>query len=821
MLILLDHLRLAIKSPFRNFQKNILYGSLNILGLAIAFATLILVSIYWYQETSYESFHSKADRIYRPTHYFNSGNGYEVHFARIPDNYVNHLPQDVPEIEELIRFQNKEQKYLRIGEKRFKPKHAYVTDAAVFKVFDFPLLAGDAQTALANPNSIVLTESLAKKYFAKANVIGEEIKVTNDYSDEEKTFKVTGVMQDLPRNTHLPVELFFSFENEESRRGWAYVYTLLNEGVSIADVEEKIPAFLNKYREEDTNTEVDLKFQALSDIHLNSNLAREIQPNGDLFYIKIFFWVGLLVWIIALVNFTNLNTALAMGRGKEIGVRKVLGASKSNLILFTLAESIVYALVALVLGVLMAFLLFPSFSDLTNVSILPRLDYFILFLVMLALLSGVLAGILPALIMTSIQVLQAIKQGNNWVMNKRRERLNVKRIMIAIQFCATIVLIASAMVAHHQFKFISDKNLGLQSEQIMAISELPQKVKSQYPIFKNRIQSLPGVKTVSACMQTPSSEIRDAGSVLIKGVNENREEAPMMDMQVIDPDFIRMMEVELLAGEDFTAKVNMKKVPEFNKDYTPQNYLAETPRSYLINETAMKQLGWNSPEEAIGQQINWSIGPYELAYGPISGVTKDFHQETLRNKVDPLLMIVEPMWLGNFLLQVETKNLDQTIASIEAVWNELFPYTLEYHFLDDLFNRLYQQDQVQLKLLSFLAIIAIVISFMGLISLVAYALKRRSKELAIRRVIGADLRALTMLIGKEYFWILGISAMIGIPISYWQISKWLENFAYHIDISPVVYLASILLVYLLLLLTIYWQTFKATTDNPINALRDD
>ena len=821
MSLFLDYFRLAIKSPFRNFQKNIIYGSLNILGLAIAFATLILVSIYWYQETNYESFHSNADRIFRSTHYFNSGSGYEVHFARVPASYVNHLPEDLPEVEHLIRFQNKEQKYLRIGEKRFKPKNAYVTDADVFKVFDFPLIEGDPETVLANPNSIVLTETLAQKYFSKSNVIGEEIIVTGDYSEEEKIFKITGIMKDLPKNTHLPVDLFFSFGNEQERSGWAYVYVLLKKGSNIIKVESKIPDFIAKYSTAQTSNEVDLKFQPLKDIHLESHLAREIQPNGDVFYIKIFFWVGLLVWIIALVNFTNLNTALAMGRGKEIGVRKVLGASKANLILLTLVESVVYALVALGLGGLIAFIVYPSFSDLTNTTILPAMTYFVPTLIGLALLSGLLAGILPALILASIQILQAIKQGNNWAMKKRREGLNVKRIMIAVQFCATIILIASAMVAHHQFKFISDKNLGLKSEQILAISELPQKVKSQYPIFKNRVKSLPGVSAVSACMQTPSSEIRDAGPVLVKGINEDSGQAPMMDMQVIDPDFIRMMGVEFLAGEDFTGKVKMKEIPEFNKDYTPQNYLAETPRSYLINETAMKQLGWNSPEEAIGQEIKWSIGSFELAYGPVKGVTKDFHQETLRNKIDPLVMVVEPLWLGNFLLQIETKNLDKTIASIEGIWNELFPYTLEYSFLDDLFNRLYQQDQVQLKLLSILTLIAIVISFIGLISLVAYALKKRSKELAIRRVIGADLRALITLIGKEYFWILAVAAVIGIPISYFQVSKWLENFAYHIEISPVVYLLSIALIYILLLLTIYLQTFKATIENPVHALRDD
>ena len=276
-----------------------------------------------------------------------------------------------------------------------------------------------------------------------------------------------------------------------------------------------------------------------------------------------------------------------------------------------------------------------------------------------------------------------------------------------------------------------------------------------------------------------------------------------------------------MAGEDFTANEVLEKTPAYSETYTPQQYLASTPRKYLINETAMKQLGWNDPSEAIGQQINWSIGGFQLAYGPVTGIIKDYHQESLKNKVDPLLLTIEPIWLSNILIKVETKNLEKTIASIETVWNDLFPYALEYSFLDELYNKLYQQDRVQLQLLSILSAIAILISFMGLIGLVAYALKTRSKELAIRRVIGANLTNLTMLIGKEYLWILAIAAVVGIPISYQWVSEWLQNFAYHIDISIPIYLVVVILIFGLLIGTVYMQTFKAIVENPVEALREE
>lgn len=815
---MLIRLSIAIKSAIRNFQKNWQYGSLNILGLAIAFATLILVATYLYQETTYESFHENVDRIYRPTYSFDNQAGYAVQFARIPSDFINELPNDIPEIEKLIRFQNQEQKYIRIEDQRFKPKHAYITDADVFEVFTLPLIAGDPKTALANPNAVVLTESLAKQYFGTVDIVGNELMITGDYSEEEETFKVTGVMRDLPVNSHLPIDLLFSFGGEEERTRWAYIYTLLAEDASIESVKNKMDDFVVKYSD---SKFIAFPFQSLKDIHLQSNLAREIKPNGQLLYVKIFFWVGLFVWLIALVNFANLSAALAMSRGKEIGVRKVLGASKGNLVFFALAETTIYSLMALLLGGLLAASIFSVFSNLTGVQLLPPLPFFIGALVGIAILTGLLAGILPAFAATSMKMLQIIKQGNNWSMKSRSNGINVKRAMITIQFCATIILMGSAFIAHQQFKYINNKNLGLDSEQTIAIPSVPSKVVDNYITFKNRLKEIAGIQQVTACMQMPSSEIRDVGPVSIYGANQSEEQIPMMDMQIIDPDFIEMMEIELLAGEDYTANEILKKTPTYTENFTTGQYLTTTPRKYLINETAMKQLGWSEPSEAIGQQINWSIGNFQLSYGPVTGIIKDYHQESLRNKVDPLILTVEPIWLSNILIKVETQNLEETIAGIETIWNDLFPYALEYSFLDELYNKLYQQDRVQIQLLSILSAIAILISFMGLIGLVAYALKTRSKELAIRRVIGANLMNLTMLIGKEYLWILTIAAIVGIPISYQWVSEWLQHFAYHIDISLPIYLVVVFLIFSLLIGTVYLQTFKATVENPVEALREE
>jgi putative ABC transport system permease protein len=812
---------ISIRSFIRSLRKNWLYGSLNILGLTLAYSCLILVATYLFHETTFESFHHQADRIYRATYHMKSASDFDVHWARVPEDFINQLPADIPEIQKLIRFDNQEQRYLRVGENRIRPKHAYVTDADIFEVFDYRLIAGDKSSALAKPHSMVLTTSMAERLFGSKEVIGKEVMISRDWSAVEVPYQVTGMIEDVPSNTHMPVELFLSYDDEAARTGWAYTYIMLKEGATIGEVEGKMTDFVAKYTDPEATMAVDIQFQPLSSIHLQSHLAREIKPNGQKLYVKIFFWAGIFIWLIALVNFSNLSAALALDKGKEVGVRKILGAKQGQLVMTAFAETLCYSLVALLVASIIAYLAMPAFSHLTGTSNLISLKLLGVIVIPVALLNGIVAGILPATIMLGINVLTVLKKGNKWSMKGSSRGLNLKKVMITIQFGATIILIASAFIAQRQFHYINEKNLGIDIDQVLAIPRLPGQVQEGYAAFKNRVKQIPGVKGVAACMEVPSREIRDSGPVLVKGQNLEVNQAPLMDIQVVDPDFVDLLDLELLAGSDFTRDVRLSEPPTFNEEYSPAEYLATNPRKYLINETAMFKLGWTNPEEAIGQEIKWSIGSFELAYGPIAGVIKDYHQETLKNKVDPIVMTVEPIWLSNFLIKVDTRDLATTLAGITGVWADMFPYALEYDFLDELFSRLYANDRMQWQLLILLASLAMIIAFIGLISLVAYALQTRAKELAIRRVVGARLLDLTKLMGKEYFWYVSIAALIAIPISYKIVVTWLQNFAYQIKVSPVYYLLAIAAVFALLFVTVGLQTLTATGNQPIKALRED
>jgi putative ABC transport system permease protein len=816
--MLLNYLKVA----FRNYRKNKLYASLNTLGLAIGYAAFILIGIYVQFETSFENFHARADRTYRITYEFNNGNGYQVHWARLPFDYINQLPEAMPEVDKLIRFQNHERKYIRVGEEKFRPEHSYITDKEVFEVFDFELIKGNPETALAEPHSLVLTETLAKKYFGNENPMGKQVFIIGEYTTDETAFKVTGVMKDQPSNSHMPVNLFMSFENEQQRTWWAYIYILLKEGTRIESVEAKIADFVAKH-DENGAQRITVFFQPLKDIHLHSNLAREIVPNGNALYVKIFIFVGLFILAIAMINYLNLSSALSIARSKEVGMRMILGAEKKQLVRFALLESILYHFMAALLGLIIAKASFPYFEELMETTIPIPWVTILSGLGITILIGGLISGIYPAFALTSMSSLKMINHNKSFSLGRNSgSSFNLKRALVGIQFCVSILLVSSAWIAYNQVTYLHQKNLGMDKDQVIAIPGIPNPVTDKYTTFRDQVQSVPGVKSVSACMEVPSREIRDVGPALVQGRNQDPAKAPMLDMQVISPGFLETMGLELVAGEDRTDQYIFTGPPAFGEDLTPEQYFKQQPRTYMINETAMRKLGFEKPEEAVGQLMSWSISTYELAVGPITGVVKDFHQETLKNKVDPTVMIVEQIWLRTFLLKVGTENIEKTVAGIQKVWDDMYPsYPMEYHFLDDLYNQLYKSERSQLKLMISFSLLAIFIAILGLFSLIAYSLQTRTREIAIRRILGASLHDLMQLIGKEYLIVLILGGIVAIPVSYFWVKDWLANFAYRVEISPLVYLLSVGLVIALLLGTVGFQTLRSANGNPAHDLRDE
>jgi len=811
-----------IKVILRNIYKTRFYALINVWGLAIGYASFILVMIFLYYETSFEEFHSKHSKIYRVTYSYNSGNNYDVKWARVPVSYINELPDEFPEVKQLVRFQNHERKYIQVNEEKFRPEYAYTTDSEVFEVFDLPMIVGDPRLALKEPFSVVLTESLANKYFGSTDILGEDIVVLGDWNPEETRYKVTGIIQDIPSNTHLPVDMLFSFNGEEERTGWAYVYILLEEKTNIESLEYKIHDFIQKYADKESADKVGFEFQNLSDIHLHSDLAREIVPNSNINYVYLFLVIGISLLLIAQINFTNLFSAMMIGRIRETGLRKILGANKNQIFNHLLLESVFNQFAALMLAAVLSAFIYPYFQSLTGLKLNVNMPLFTSGMLFLAVLSAISTMIYPLIILNKSKTIDAIKQSGTKNIGVGSRLLNLKNLLLMLQYSMSVLLIGSALIASDQFRFLNNSNLGISKEQILAIPAVPDKVRDGFQSFKNQLLTVPNILNVTSCMEVPSREIRDAGPVLVKGINDDPELAPVMDIQVIDHHYLETLGIELVAGTNIPDNLEPETIPEFNEDYDFIDFLGDKRRVYLINETAMKQLGWQSPGEALGREINWSISDINLAFGPISGIVKDYHQESLKNTIDPTILVYEPVWLRTFLIKLRTDDIEGTMDFIHSTWDKLFPqYPMEYHFLDDMYEDLYKTERINLKLLFMLCGLTVFISFIGLLGLVAYSLQTKTKEMAVRKILGATIPGLIRMMSKEYMVLLVAAAIVAIPISYHFVEDWLQQYAYKTDISFINYGITLILMVSIILLTIGIQTIKTYFINPADTLREE
>ncbi|MDW7692628.1 FtsX-like permease family protein [Flammeovirgaceae bacterium SG7u.111] len=803
-----------LKIIFRHLYRNKPFTFINLFGLAIGLSVTLFVALFIYNEMNYEQMHSKADRIFRLSMHLHSGN-YDTQWARVNADWVNNLQAEIPEVERLVRFQDYQPRNVKVGEHTFKVENAYTTDADVFEVFDFNLFEGDTSSALSNPYSVVLTASMAQKFFGKTDVVGQEIEILDDTKLENTVYLVTGVMDDLPSNTHLPVNMLASFASGEERKGWAYTYLLLHDQ-NPSSVEGKMPSFILKHAGEEDAQTIDLFLQNIKTIHLHSDLAREIMPNGKMSYLYLFGSVGLFVLLMSCINFINLNTAQSLKRMREIGVRKVLGSSKFDLVAYFFFESFIIASVATVLGLLLVTETLPFFRDFSPIAI--PITTLLPFALTVILFIAFVASYYPAFILTRQRAVSAMKSKNGFT--PYTGKFNTKNILVSAQLVLCITLISGALITRSQFHYLMDKNLGLEKEQVLALTDIPDPVKYKFDLLKQQLNQLPEVKAVAGAMQVPSSEIRDVGSVYAEGMTADLENPPVMDIQVIDKEFIDLMGVELVAGRAFLEN-KTADVSQADRDNL-LDYLQAQPREYLINETAARLVGWNSPEEALGKEFSWSIGGVNLQRGQIIGVVKDFHQESLRNGIEPLVMVHEPVWVRNVLVKIDGGHVQEAMGKIATLWKANFPnYPLKYSFLDELYDRLYENEKKQLQLMYLFTGLAIFISFIGIFGLISYMLKTREKEIAVRKVLGANLSSITVLLTKNFLFPAVVGVFFAVPLTWSVMEKWLQGFAYRIEISGLSFMIAIAFIFSILMVAVLGQLSKLAKTNIAKTLRSE
>ncbi len=757
--------------------------------------------------------HSQRDRIYRLAMHNDDGN-YQREWARFNRSWINYMKEDMAEVEEFIRFQNYYPRDFGRGEDTYKIPFAYSVDAGVFRVFDFELLRGNPETALTEPFSIVLTETIAQRIFGDEDPMGKRLKTPQAMGEKLQTYRVTGIMKDLPSNTHLPVNLFTSFASPEERQGWAYIYILLKPQAKIASVEAKTEAFIQKRGGDDEHKTLDIAYQALASIHLDSDLSREIVPNGKRSRVYLFAAVGIFIFLMSAINFVNLNVAQAFQRQREMGVRKLLGSSARNLMAYFLIQAQMVTFLAAILGMVFLFLFLPYFKAFTPVAQSP---WFMLPMALgLSLLTGLLAGYFPGLMFSGAGSLQALKGRSNPASSRKGN--GMKNVLVSVQLILCIVLISSAYITQSQFSYLIHKNLGFDREHVLALTNLPQAVKEKREFIKEQLLHLSGVSQVSASMEVPSREIKDMGPIYAEGMSQAPDNKPVMDAQVVDQDFLALMDIELLAGRNFRKR----PVYDIEKDFggDAYKYFEDSPREYILNETAANMLGWHSPEEALGKSFSWSISDIQLKRGPVIGVIQDYHQESLKNAIKPVVYFIEPMWLGNTLIKVKGDQIPETLAQVQGIWKEQFPeYTMEFAFLDSLYHKLYETERKQLQLIYIFSGLAILIAFMGIFGILSYVLKSREKEIAIRKVLGANLTSLAVLLSRKFVYLTLMGMALAVPLTWYAMEAWLQNFEYRISIQGFNFALALLVIFGVLFLTVALQMQKVARQNPVNTLR--
>ncbi|HTQ29527.1 MAG TPA: ABC transporter permease [Puia sp.] len=788
-----------LKIAFRNLWRHRVFSFINILGLTVGMTAFFLIFLYVRFELSYDAQHSKANRIYRivcdiktPTETINA-NG--------PSWAVGpHIKNEFPEIETSVRIDNASL-LVRKGDIKFQEENSLFADSDFFRVFDFKLLKGNPKTALEDPLSLVLTETTAKKYFGKSDPMGQTVLLT----DGNYNAKVTGIMADIPDNSTIKADMLVSMATLTKKFNpglddqWGNysdkTYLLLKPGTDAKALERKIPGFLERRNGDEMK-----KFQMyptlflepLRDVYLRS--TRDGSKTGNISNVYIFSIVAIFILLIACFNFVNLTTARSVERAKEVGIRKVVGAARSQLTRQFIGESVILCLLAFLLSVLFSLLLLHPFNQLSGKIISHNIfsqpfNLFILFLT--ALLIGLVAGFYPALVLSSFQPITVLK--GRFATGTRG--IFLRKGLVVTQFTISIVLIIATLVVYNQMHYMRSQDLGFNMEHKLIVDTHGD---DAGPTFKQAVSGLPNVVSVSMAGSVPGGGNPGAYSQI-----ENTKgdmQIANLDLYFVDFDYIPQFKMKMLSGRVFS-----------------RDFGSDTTQAMIVNEAAMKMFGYRTPEQIVGKKFDqWG------RKGTIIGVVKDFHFRSLQEVIKPLSIRIEPGGCSLVCINVSGKDLPGTISRIESKWKTLIPHRpFSYYFLDEFFDKQYRSEDRFGRLFLNFAVLAIFISCLGLLGLASYSTMQRTKEIGIRKVMGASVSNIVNLLSKDFLKLVGISFVIAAPVAWYFMYKWLQGFAYRISIGWEVFAAAAFLALLIALLTVSFQAIRAAVANPVESLRTE
>jgi putative ABC transport system permease protein len=792
-------------TAWRNLRRNKLYTTINIFGLSVGLAACLLIGVYISHELSYDKFNVNANRIVRATMEYGSAGTINT-TATTGTKVGPQFKRMFPSIEEYARTFITHN-VVKSGDKIFDEPRILYADPSFFKIFSFHIVEGDALTALDAPDKIVITQSMAKKYF------GNEDALNKTLTSGGKDLRVSAVCEDVPQSSQIKFDFATQFLNlgngVKDETWWTanwITYFLLHNEKDIPLLQKQIIDYM---KTPGVKTDAGLQgkdyltyhLEPLIKVHLYSSLAG-FEPNGSITYIYMFAVIALLILIIACANYTNLATAQSSGRSGEIGMRKVMGASKRQVFLQFMSESSMVTFIAAILALVLSVLLIPYFNSITGkqftATVLlqpaPLVSLFIF-----TLIVSFFAGLYPALILSGTQIMNVLKKGFNFTGGNNL----LRKTLIVAQFGISVFLIIYTIIILQQMHFMQTKNLGYDKEHIVVLP-IGGNMLQNFQSLKNAFAQVRGVESITASYETPEYVEWGDG---ITATDEKGKHDISLNAMPVDLDFIKTMKMQLMAGRDFQQS-------DFAMMDTSNNY-ANFHLPYIINETLAKKIGW-TPQQAIGRTIE------NRTTGPVVGVVKDFNFSSLHDPIGPLVIFLGRDFSRDFMLRINSNDMQSTLDRLQSVWKQRVPdRPFNYHFLDDDYNKLYLAEQRTSKLFGVAAGLAIVLACLGLFGLAAFTTVQRTKEIGIRRVLGANISSITLLVAKNFLQLISIAIVIAVPLAWWAGNKWLQDFAFRIPVQAYVFVATAIVTVLIALCTVGYHSIRAALANPVKSLRTE
>jgi putative ABC transport system permease protein len=801
-----------IKIALRSLIRSKGFSFINIFGLATGMTTCVLIMLYVTDEMSYDRHHQDGYRLYRIA---SEAKGEK--WVAAPAPMAEALKMDFPEVEQsarLLRFPGAEKMLLKYeqNQKHFFETSAYYVDSTYFELFSYDFKFGDIHTALRGPNTIVISDEVATKFFGNENPVDQVLKVGLSFGEFSYTIK--GVFKNTGHKSHIPANLFLSMNNGDiggwvkSQTKWAtnsifHTYVKLKEGSDARAFENKLHDFLNRNGGEEFKAagfEKRLFIQPIEDIYLHSDYGYEVAPNGNIKYVYIFTSIAVFLLLIACINFMNLSTARSEKRAKEVGMRKVNGADRSSLVGQFLGESLLMSGLALVLTIVMIQLLLPAFNQLTHKDLsLVRMPNIFFWLTLLTVLTGLLSGLYPAFYLSSFKPISVLKgAARNSI-----SAATIRKGLVVFQFTISIVLILGAIVISQQMSYLSSQNLGFDKSQKIVLPIQTSEANASSNTLKNEL--LNNSQVIAAAKGGTYPGIESITSMLFYAEGKTAQENVDITTNYAEPGYIETLGIELLQGREFAK--------EFANDQG----------ALMLNEEAIKQLGYTQ-DNAVGKKVYFEFQNTTRSMD-IIGVVKDYHFQSLHQKIKPLALSVDPLFSlpNNYLiLNVKSSQYPELIATIQKTWNKINPNSpFAYSFLDQDFQNNYEKEERTSQLIQYFTFIAIVIACLGLFGLATFTFEQRVKEIGVRKVLGASVLQIVTLLSKDFMKLVVISLVLSSPVAYSLMNEWLSGFAYRIDIKWWVFAFAGGVAVLIALLTISFQAIKAALINPVDSLRSE